>query len=80
MAAERPTLSGYSSRFGWWAWRQGFASPSHRQLVLQAQQVRTGGPDLAGLGHAYPPMPTLIAILVPAAPSGSRSRRAWPHR
>lgn len=55
---------------GWWAWRQGFASPSHRQLVLQAEQVLAGGPDLAGLDHAYPPLPTLIALLVPGGTLG----------
>jgi hypothetical protein len=55
---------------GWWAWHHGFASPAHRQVELQAERLVAGGPELAGLDQAYPPMPTLIAILVPGGTLG----------
>jgi hypothetical protein len=48
-----------------WAQHRGFASESHRLFVAQADVVAAGGPELAGLGFAYPPVPTLLAGVLP---------------
>jgi len=53
-----------------WAHWSGFASTSHRQFVAQAEAVRAGGAELAGLGSAYPPAPTLLAAVVPGGALG----------
>jgi hypothetical protein len=50
---------------GIWAHYQGFASQTHRLFVAQAEVAAAGGPELAGLGVAYPPVPTLLAWLLP---------------
>jgi hypothetical protein len=55
---------------GVWANARGFQSSSHRAFEAQAAAVRAGGADLAGIGAAYPPMPTLLAGLVPGGPLG----------
>ena len=55
---------------GVWARARGFESASHRMFAAQAAAVRTGGSDLAGLGAAYPPTPTLLAALVPRGALG----------
>ena len=39
-------------------------------FAAQAAAVRAGGSDLAGLGAAYPPTPTLLAALVPGGALG----------
>lgn len=53
-----------------WADSRGFVSATHRTFEAQAAAVRAGGPDLAGLGAAYPPAPTLLAGLVPGGTMG----------
>jgi hypothetical protein len=53
-----------------WADRRGFESASHRAFATGAAAVRAGGPDLAGIGAAYPPTPTLLAGLVPGGSLG----------
>ena len=53
-----------------WARARGFESASHRMFAAQAAAVRAGGSDLAGLGAAYPPTPTLLAALVPGGTLG----------
>ena len=55
---------------GVWANVRGFESSSHRMFAAQAAAVRAGGPDLAGIGAAYPPLPTLLAGLVPGGSLG----------
>ena len=55
---------------GAWAAARGFRSSSHRLFEAQAAAVRAGGPDLAGIGAAYPPTPTLLAGLVPGGALG----------
>jgi hypothetical protein len=53
-----------------WADSRGFAGSSHRTFAVQADTVRAGGADLAGLGAAYPPLPTLLAGVVPGGTLG----------
>jgi len=48
-----------------WAHQRGFASPPHLLFVAQSEVVAEGGAELAGLGFAYPPVPTLLAGLLP---------------
>lgn len=48
-----------------WADSRGFVSAAHRLFVDQAGTVVDGGPDLAGLAAAYPPVPVLLAGLLP---------------
>jgi hypothetical protein len=48
-----------------WAHARGFAGASHLLFVAQAEVTAEGGPELAGLGSAYPPVPTLLAGLLP---------------
>jgi hypothetical protein len=48
-----------------WADQRGFAGLTHRLFVAQAEVVAEGGPELAGLGYAYPPVPTLLAGVLP---------------
>ena len=55
---------------GVWANVRGFESSSHRTFAAQAAAVRAGGSDLAGLGAAYPPLPTLLAGIVPGGSLG----------
>jgi len=55
---------------GVWANVRGFESSTHRTFAAQAAAVRAGGPDLAGLEAAYPPLPTLLAGLVPGGSLG----------
>jgi hypothetical protein len=50
---------------GIWANQRGFVSTSHQLFVDQARTVTDGGPDLAGLAAAYPPVPVLLAGLLP---------------
>jgi hypothetical protein len=53
-----------------WAHLRGFESASHRTFAAQAAAVRAGGADLAGIGAAYPPTPTLLAGVVPGGTLG----------
>lgn len=53
-----------------WAYARGFESTPHRMFADQAAAVRAGGSDLAGLGAAYPPLPTLLAGIVPGGSLG----------
>lgn len=53
-----------------YAWGKGFAHPLNRTLVEDAAAVVAGGAGLAGLDHAYPPLPTLIAGIVPGGTLG----------
>jgi hypothetical protein len=55
---------------GVWANVRGFESSSHRTFAAQAAAVRAGGSDLAGIAAAYPPLPTLLAGLVPGGSLG----------
>jgi hypothetical protein len=50
---------------GAWAHYRGFASQTHQLFVAQAEVVAEGGPELGGLGVAYPPVPTLLAGILP---------------
>jgi hypothetical protein len=51
-----------------WADRHGFRSPGHLLYAERAGQVAAGGPALAGLRYAYPPVPTLLASVLPGGP------------
>lgn len=53
-----------------WAHHRGFASDAHRQFVTQAEDVAAGGADLAGANDAYPPLPVLLAGIVPGGTLG----------
>jgi hypothetical protein len=48
-----------------WAEHQGYAHPELTYLLQRAHLVSAGGAGLAGLRWAYPPIPTLLAILLP---------------
>jgi hypothetical protein len=48
-----------------WASRRGFVNPQLRLLELRAGLARQGGPALSGLRYAYPPLPTLLALVLP---------------
>ncbi|SHN46390.1 hypothetical protein SAMN05443668_11577 [Cryptosporangium aurantiacum] len=43
----------------------GYVSSEHRLLERQADAVVDGGAALGGLGHAYPPVPTFLAGVLP---------------
>jgi hypothetical protein len=55
---------------GAWAHYRGFDSGTHRLFVAQAEVVTEGGPQLAGIGVAYPPGPTLLAGVLPGGALG----------
>lgn len=50
-----------------WAGLRGFVSSGHAAFLTQAGQVAGGGSDLQGLEFAYPPLPTLLAGVLPGA-------------
>lgn len=53
-----------------WAERHGFVSTAGEALENQAALTRAGGRGLDGLRHAYPPIPTFLAILLPGGALG----------
>jgi hypothetical protein len=48
-----------------WAHHQGFADTELALLERQADLTKAGGPDLSGLRYAYPPLPILLALVLP---------------
>jgi hypothetical protein len=48
-----------------WAEHRGFAGATNSVLRERADLARAGGGDLSGLQYAYPPLPTLLAVLAP---------------
>lgn len=52
------------------AHQRGFASTSHLQAVRQSAALVAGGADLSGVRDAYPPLPTLVATVVPGGTLG----------
>ena len=50
---------------GIWANQRGFVSTSHAAFLQQAVQVIAGGADFRGFAAAYPPVPVLLAGLLP---------------
>jgi hypothetical protein len=48
-----------------WAGLRGFVSTGHAAFLTQAGQVADGGTDLEGLRFGYPPLPTLLAGVLP---------------
>lgn len=47
------------------AHQRGFTDPELRLLVERAHLTRTGGSGLAGIRYAYPPLPVLLALVLP---------------
>jgi hypothetical protein len=50
-----------------WAHYRGYTHPELALLEHRAKLIRAGGQDLAGLRYGYPPIPTLLLILLPAS-------------
>lgn len=48
-----------------WAEHRGFTGATNSVLRERSELARAGGGDLSGLQHAYPPLPTLLALLAP---------------
>jgi hypothetical protein len=48
-----------------WTAHRGFASAELRLLDHRADLLRGGGPELKGLRYGYPPLPLLLAIILP---------------
>ena len=48
-----------------WATHRGFVSTSHAAFLGQAALVIDGGADLHGFAYAYPPVPVLLAGVLP---------------
>ncbi|HEY6278302.1 MAG TPA: hypothetical protein VIX86_18455 [Streptosporangiaceae bacterium] len=48
-----------------WTAHRGFASGELRLLEHRADLLRGGGPDLKSLRYGYPPLPLLLAIILP---------------
>jgi hypothetical protein len=63
--AVRLTLAAPLIALGIWAAQRGFVSTSHAAFLRQAGQVADGGPELHGIAFAYPPVPVLLAGLLP---------------
>lgn len=53
-----------------WADRRGFSSVANATLQERADLARAGGGDLSGVRHAYPPMPTFLAGILPGGTAG----------
>lgn len=49
----------------WWVHHEGYVSTANARFLRQAGEVAAGGRDLGGLGSAYPPVPTLLAGVLP---------------
>lgn len=47
---------------------RGFTAPQLALIEHRAALVRAGGADLSGAGYGYPPLITLIALVLPASP------------
>jgi hypothetical protein len=52
-----------------WAHQAGFASPSLRYIEHRAS-VATSGAGLSHLDYVYPPLPVLLALMLPGGPFG----------
>lgn len=52
-----------------WAHQAGFISPT-LQYVEHRAGVATSGPDLTHLDYVYPPLPVLLALILPGGPFG----------
>jgi hypothetical protein len=48
-----------------WAHHLGFVNPELALLEHRADLARAGGPELRGLAFAYPPLPVLLALVLP---------------
>lgn len=63
--AVRLALAAPLVALGVWADRRGFVATGHGLFLEQAARVAQGGADLDGLGSAYPPVPVLLAGVLP---------------
>jgi hypothetical protein len=52
-----------------WAHQDGFASPTLQYIEQRAGQA-TAGPGLSHLDYVYPPLPVLLALMLPGGPFG----------
>lgn len=48
-----------------WAQHRGFVNPGLALLEHRAHQVTQGGADLRGMRYGYPPLPVMLAIILP---------------
>jgi hypothetical protein len=51
-----------------WAHSRGFESAQLALIEHRAGLVRAGGPSLKGLRYGYPPLPALVALVLPGGP------------
>jgi hypothetical protein len=47
--------------------RHGYSTGEQQRLIERARGVREGGVDLSGIGDGYPPLPTLLALVMPSS-------------